>query len=189
MRLSSLRVIPFGLSCFIAIAACHPPAGPTPQAPSGDGALVTPASPISPLLSPLAHSDKDRLTVYHGLSKIDTAPQFEIRYNPVLWQFKERPHLFPAPALGHTDIGSCALYISFGPLWGANLLGSLELGGYEWSVNVDESSLNMTSYYLRAAGGFYSFTLIAPEPFSFENKSACQQQAEEVIATFALVDH
>jgi hypothetical protein len=133
-------------------------------------------------------SPTDRqMTLISGLVFYPEQPPYEVWYEAGIWQYTERADA--EPVLVNREIPDCYLSLR-GEATEATPISKAILAGREWRIygsGWEPGSLHNSLYYSITEPGNYIFRVDLPEPYQAGEKSHCQQLAEEVIDTFAIV--
>jgi len=166
-----------------------------PQQPASPLPSEPPAAATKPLSSTLT---------YRGEAAYPGARPYEINYEATQWQliedFDANP-LTPHDSRLQNQLNSLCFIALYGGPIEVNITGSTELTGRKWLLATQLAWVERTAktevpiiIYLTDATDpvmgpiGYFFTVILPSSEQEAIKSPCQQAAEQVIATFRIVD-
>lgn len=146
-----------------------------------------------------------QLLTYRGATGYSATLEYEVDYDPIHWQLIEVPENTPqtpyeTQRLQNLKNIDCMIDLFGGPI-GVEITEQIELAGREWKLaeflaQIDQSvqlKVPIIMYITHAtdpvAGEIsYFLTILLPTQDDPLAKQQCQQQAEEVIATFRIVD-
>ncbi len=162
-------------------------------------------SPLEPVKSTEPSSNKHEILTYRGATNYVGTREYEMDYDPTRWQLIEVPENTPRSTyeiqrLQNREDTNCMIDLYGGPI-GVEITERIELAGRKWILAeflalIDQTKdlrvpiiMYITNATDPVAGEIgYFLAILLPTQEDSQAKQQCRQQAEEVIATFRIVD-
>jgi hypothetical protein len=154
---------------------------PSPAARPPAEETAAPGPPTTVTLDPTGGA----VTHYQGPNPYRATPRFDVAYDAAVWEYVEDDGSGRQSQLKHRSLPGCAVWLRAGPV-GATEVATVWRAERAWIIAQVQSNIIQ---YSSAEGDInWIFGLLLPEAWSGLGNSACQDAAEQVIDTFAVVE-
>lgn len=123
------------------------------------------------------------LVQYRNANPYLPEPQFEVSYDSAVWAFDQT--MEANDRLLHRTIENCDFRLQAGPV-GAPSVDTAQLANREWTIALVQPNILLYWFSYETIG--FDFGLVMPTDYAATEKSPCQVAAEQVIATFQIVE-
>jgi hypothetical protein len=169
-------------------ATVEPPATPAPAA-----TVAAPAGTADPATAAAATADPTTAAAatptglgrYQGPNPYRATPEFEVVYDPAMWEYVEDDGSGRQSQLKHTAMPGCAVWLRAGPV-GATPVATVWRAERAWTIAQVQPDIIL--YSSPQDDITWIFGVMLPETYSGRGNSSCQDAAEQVIDTFRVLE-
>lgn len=142
-----------------------------------NGVSTTFDVPVKPPAGPVS---SDGLVHYQGPGPYGSTPQFDVGYDPAVWEYVADDGSGRPSQLVHRELEGCSLWLRAGAV-GATPLDTVQLGGREWAIGQVQPTVLL--YATPPMDTVFVLGLTMPDVAVRDGKNPCQEAAEVVIDT------